>query len=148
MRVGELIARKGGVITTITPDQNVAAAARLLIQHNIGGLPVIAGDGSLSGFIAERDIVRAVDRHGEDALRLPVQRVMRRPAPVCSTGDALYDVMAMMTRDRLRHLVVLDGDRTAGVLSVGDMVKHRLEELETELGVLRDYVAARRGTNL
>jgi predicted transcriptional regulator len=71
---------------------------------------------------------------------------MRRPVPVCSADDSLRDVMARMTRDRLRHLVVLDGDSVTSVISVGDLVKHRLEQLETETGVLRDYVAAYRAS--
>lgn len=146
MRVADLVQRKRADVTTIEPYRDVAAAARLLIQHNIGGLPVVTADGSLVGFMSERDIVRAVDLHRKAALELPVERVMRRPAPVCSAADSLYEVMTLMTRDRLRHLVVVDGARTVGVISVGDLVKHRLEQLETEVGVLRDYVAAQRSS--
>jgi CBS domain-containing protein len=96
------------------------------------------------GFVAERDIVKALEASREQAVRLPVQQVMRRPAPTCGSEDSLQEVMARMTRDRLRHLVVVDAGRIAGVISVGDIVKYRLEQLETETGVLRDYVAAQR----
>jgi CBS domain-containing protein len=144
MRVADLLRRKKNDVVTIEPDSSVATAARLLMGHGIGGLPVVAGDGRLAGFLAERDIVQAVDQNGGSVAGLSVERLMRRPAPSCGAAEPLYDVMARMTRDRLRHLVVVDGDRITGVLSVGDIVKHRLEQLETETGVLRDYVGGQR----
>jgi CBS domain-containing protein len=145
MRVHDLLKKKPRPeAITIEPDTNVGTAARLLMTRNIGGLPVVRRDGSLEGFVAERQIVAALDASDEDIRRLPVRGIMRRPAPTC-TGDAtLQEVMAIMTRGRLRHLVVVDDDGIAGVLSVGDLVKHRLEQLETETAVLRDYVVAQR----
>jgi len=114
------------------------------MKHLVGGLPVVAEDGAVTGFIAERDIVVALDGTAGSVRDLLVDDVMRRPAPTCSADDTLHEVVARMTRERLRHIAVLDGGRLAGVVSVGDMVKHRLEELQTETGVLRDYVAAQR----
>lgn len=144
MRVADLLRHKKNDVVSIEPESSVAAAARLLMGHGIGGLPVVARDGRLAGFIAERDIVQAVDQNGGSVAGLSVERVMRRPAPACAAAEPLYDVMARMTRDRLRHLVVVDGERITGVISVGDIVKHRLEQLETETGVLRDVVAGQR----
>src|SRR5690606_39200485 len=95
-------------------------------------------------FLSERDVVRLVDRGSRDPGADTVASVMTKPGPTCSGGDAIKDVMARMTRDRARHLVVLDQGRISGVISVGDLVKHRLEQLEMETGVLRDYVAGQR----
>jgi len=144
MRVRDLLTRKHSTVITIEADKDLATAARLLMRHDIGGLPVATPTGELRGFLSERDIVRVVDDTPVGIRDVSVRQAMRRPAPVCSSEDTLQEVMARMTRERLRHLVVLDDDRIAGVISVGDLVKHRLEELEVETGVLRDYVAARR----
>lgn len=144
MRVRDLLSKKGSTVITIEPDQKVGTAVRLLMEHDIGGLPVASGPKDLLGFLAERDIVRLADLSFEPIREMPVRQAMRRPAPVCSTDDSLRDVMSRMTRERVRHLVALDAGRIAGVVSVGDLLKERLEELETEAGVLRDYVAARR----
>lgn len=146
MRVGELVRSKGGDVVTIGPGASVGRAVRLLMDHRIGGLPVVGSEGPPVGFVAERDIVRALDIARGGVHDVPIERIMRRPPPTCSVTDELKDVMTRMTRDRLRHLVVLEGDRLAGVLSVGDLVHHRLQELEIEAGVLRDYVAARRAS--
>ncbi len=142
-QVREVLRRKNPVLITVEPFTEVRTAVRLLLQHNIGGLPVVAQDGQLVGFLGERDLVTAMDRHQAAVRDLHVSEVMR-PPPTCATDDPLREVMARMTRERLRHLVVVDGDRLAGILSIGDLVKHRLDELETETGVLRDYLTAHR----
>lgn len=144
MRVRELLNRKPAGVVSISPSATTAAAARLLMERGVGGLSVVDSEGKLAGFVSERDIVRLVDRHGKDIRKAPVSGIMRRPAPVCAADDSIRDVMARLTRERLRHLVVMDGTRVAGVISVGDIVKQRLEQLETEAGVLRDYVAGQR----
>ncbi|MDX1646801.1 MAG: CBS domain-containing protein [Longimicrobiales bacterium] len=151
MNVRELLRKKSKGVVTVESTATLARAAELMMDHAIGGLPVIELPGSaLVGFVSERDIVDAVDRRSQEVLTesvqdLPVTTVMRRPAPTCRGAESIRDVMARMTRGRLRHLVVLDDeDRIAGVISVGDLVKDRLEELETEAGVLRDYVAGQR----
>jgi CBS domain-containing protein len=115
------------------------------MHRGVGGLPVVGLGGTPVGFLSEREVVSAVDRYDGPIRHLRVENVMR-PAPLCTTDDKLEEVMGRMTRQRLRHLIVLHGDRIAGVISVGDLVKHRLEQLETETGVLRDYVAAQRAT--
>jgi CBS domain-containing protein len=144
MRVRELLGRKPEPVVTIGIDEELGAAVRLLMRERIGGLPVVDPGGAVVGFVAERDVVAALDEHGPRVAHLPLRRVMRRPAPVCGVDDTLHGAMERMSRERLRHVVVLDGDRIAGLVSVGDLVKHRLNELELEAGVLRDYVAAQR----
>lgn len=145
MSVRELLKKKPTTVFTVESTADVARAARLLMEHRIGGLPVIEHPaGSLVGFVSERDIVEAVDRHAPEVNEISVASIMKKPAPVCRADDKIRDVMRRMTRDRLRHLVVHDGDGIVGVLSVGDLVKDLLEQLEVEAGVLRDYVAAQR----
>lgn len=145
MRVRDLLKQKEATVISVEPATDVATAAHRMMRHNVGGLPVLGAGGRVVGLVAERDVVEAVDEHTESVRRLPVERIMQ-PPPTCALDDALQDVMSRMTRKRLRHLIVLDGDRVAGVISVGDLVKHRLEQLETETGVLRDYVAAQRAS--
>lgn len=142
MQVGELLRSKGSSVVSVNPDARVATAIRMLMEHRIGALPVL-DHGRLAGIVGERDIIRALDQRHDDIRGLPVSGVMQRAA-TCHAGDELRDVMRRMTGERLRHLVVLDDHTVAGIISVGDIVKHRLEELELEAGVLRDYVAAQR----
>lgn len=144
MRIRELLRRKDGNVVTVSPTADIAHAVQLLLEHNIGGLPVVADDGRLVGFVAERDLLSALHLDPDTDEGIPIERVMRRPAPVAGPDDSMHDAMSRMTRERLRHLVVADGARIDGVISVGDIVKHRLEQLETETGVLRDVVAAQR----
>ncbi len=145
MRVRDIIERKKGAdVVTIPENADVSMATGILLGHHVGGLVVLEGSGQLKGFLAERDVVRAINRSGETAGRTKVRDVMQRPAPTCTVDDPLDQVMARMNRERLRHLVVTDGGRVVGVLSIGDLVKQRLTELETETGVLRDYVTAQR----
>lgn len=141
MRVRDLLGRKPATLITIEANANLETAVRLLIAHNIGGLPVIGPDGAVVGLVAERDVVRAV--HEGRTSNEPVRQVMQ-PAPACAPDESLPEVMRRMTRQRHRHLVVQEQGRLLGVISVGDIVKHRLEELEMETGVLRDMVAGQR----
>jgi len=143
MRVRDLLRHKPPTLITVQPKDELNTAVHMLIAHNIGGLPVLAADGAVVGFVSERDVVQAVyDRRGAIE-HVRVQDAMR-PAPACEADDFVEDVMRRMTIQRQRHLIVRDAGRLVGVLSVGDIVKFRLEQLETETGVLRDYVAAQR----
>ncbi len=144
MRVGGLLKQKEALVVTIREHETVAQAARLLIEHNIGALPVTDSKGAPVGLISERDLVQALESEEGEVRSLSASRVMRAPAPSCGEDATVREVMGRMTRDRLRHLIVVTDEELVGVISVGDLVKHRLEELETETGVLRDYVAAQR----
>jgi len=146
MRIAQLLKNKDRDVISIPPRADIATAVELLLQHGIGGLPVVDDDGSVIGFAAERDLLAALHRDPDTDEGLLIERVMRKPAPVCTPDDSVHEAMDRMTRHRLRHLVVLEGDRLTGVLSVGDIVKHRLQQLETETGVLRDIVTAQRAT--
>lgn len=147
MHVRDLIGPSPSNVITIHPRATLAEAADLLMKHKIGGLPVVRRSGELVGFLAEREIAAALVRFPEPLGRVPVEMAMRRPAPTCSSEDQLGTVMRRLTGERLRHLVVMDGGRILGIVSVGDIVKNRLEQVRTEAGVLRDYVAAHRATH-
>jgi len=144
MSVAALLRAKPSRVITVPESVTVAEAARLLVEKGVGGLPVVNAAGVPVGFVAEREIVGAVLRYPEGAGTQPLRGVMRTPAPTCAPEVSVQDAMRRMTRHRLRHLVVMEGARILGVVSVGDMVRHRLEQLETETGVLRDYVAGQR----
>jgi CBS domain-containing protein len=142
-RVGEVLRGKASELVTIDAHADVLAAVRLLEKHQIGGLPVLGTGGELVGFVGERDVIRAVDRNAGSVRDLPVSRFMQN-APTCTIDDPLHEVMSRMTQQRFRQLIVMDGGRLAGIISLGDIVKHRLDQLEMETGVLRDYLIAHR----
>ena len=143
MRVGDLLRRKAGAVITVRESDTLATAVHRLIEHGIGGVAVVNDTGTLTGFVSERDIVDVLNRYSGDVRNLHVANAMGRAA-VCAPDDRVTDVMQRMTSERLRHFVAVDGGRPVGVISVGDIVKQRLVELELETGVLRDYVAGQR----
>jgi CBS domain-containing protein len=143
VRVRDLLDRKPARLVTIEPSAHVDTAIGQMLANDVGGLPVTTHDGKLVGFISERDVLRVALSNRGMFYQVRVQDMMQR-ASTCEGSDRVVDAMRRMTAERLRHLVVVDGDRIVGVISVGDIVKERLEELQTETGVLRDYVAAHR----
>ena len=145
MHVHDLLDRKPTALITVSADAYVAAAVRLLVTHQIGGLPVVSATGALVGFLDERDIVRATHERFYSFERLHTRDVMR-PAPTCDPHDTIEEAMRRMTLQRQRHLVVTSDGRLIGVISLGDLVKARLEQVEAEAGVLRDYLAAHRAS--
>lgn len=147
MHVHDLLDRKGGAaaLITISPDAHLAAAVRLLVTHHIGGLPVMDSGGALVGFLDERDVVRATHERFYSFERLRVRDVMHS-APTCDAGDTIEEAMHTMTLQRQRHLLATSDGLLCGVISLGDLVKARLEQVEAEAGVLRDYLAAHRAS--
>ena len=143
MRVGDLLGNKGSDVETIRPDAKVLMAVHRMRMENVGAL-VVSRDGvKVDGVLSERDVVRGLTRHGTDLLEMGVVAVMSRNVPTCSPDDPLSAVMAQMTRTRNRHVPVVDAGALCGILSVGDVVKHRLEEMELETSVLRDAYLTR-----
>jgi CBS domain-containing protein len=143
MKVDDILRAKGREVETIRPDAKVLMAVHRMRMQNVGAL-VVSRDTKVEGVLSERDIVRGLTRHGADLLEMSVVAVMSRPVPVCSPEDSLPTVMAQMTRTRNRHVPVVDGNGDlCGIVSVGDVVKHRLEEMELETNVLRDHYLAR-----
>jgi CBS domain-containing protein len=141
MKVEAVMAAKGREVATIQPIATLATVAQRLRLENIGALVVLEGD-RLAGMISERDVVHAFAAHRGEAAEIKVADVMTRNVITCRPEDSLTRVLGLMTRHRVRHLPVLEGGRLAGLISIGDAVKHRLDELELEASVLRDaYIA-------
>jgi CBS domain-containing protein len=136
---------RGQHVITVSPQEEIARAVRLLFIHNIGGMPVVTPDGTVVGFIGERDIVKTMNSHLDPIRHMLVQEVMR-PAAFCDPDDSVETVMQRMTSERARHLVVRENGHLLGVVSVGDMLKFRVGQLEMETAVLRDYLAAQRAS--
>jgi CBS domain-containing protein len=142
MSVDSILRKKGTDVATIAPDDSVKRAANWLRAKNIGALVVMRGD-AIIGLISEREIVHALSRYGDVASTMPVSEVMRHSAITVSPNETIAHVMNLMTRHRVRHMPVLQDGKLAGIISIGDVVKHRLDDLELENNVLRDaYIAA------
>jgi CBS domain-containing protein len=142
MRVSSILKAKGTHVETARPDTTVFSVVWQLKAKAIGAL-VVSEDGVTPlGVVSERDIVRGLTEHGPQLLSLPVSRVMSAPAITCAPDDTITAVMARMTRQRVRHLPVLEAGRLHGIVSIGDVVKHRLDELELEANVLREALMA------
>ena len=143
MRIVDILHNKGAEVETIRPDAKVLMAVHRMRMQNVGAL-VVSRDGErVEGVLSERDVVRGLTRHGADLLDMSVVAVMSRGVPVCSPQDSLSVVMSQMTRTRNRHVPVVEDGLLCGIVSVGDVVKHRLEEMELERSVLRDAYLSR-----
>jgi CBS domain-containing protein len=143
MSIENILRRKGTDVATIGPDASIKSAADWLCAKNIGALVVTRGN-TVLGLISEREIVHAFSRYGEAAGSMPVKDVMRYGVTAVAPDESVRHVMDLMTRHRVRHMPVLRDGRLAGIISIGDVVKHRLDDLELETNVLRDvYNAAR-----
>ena len=137
MTIESILKQKGTEVATIGPDATVKRAADWLNAKNIGALVVISGDAVL-GLVSEREIVHAFSQHGEAVATMRVKDIMRYGVVTVSPEESVNRVMNLMTRHRVRHMPVLRDGKLAGIISIGDVVKHRLDDLELEAKVLRD----------
>ncbi len=138
MKVDTILEGKGRHVETVRPDAPLEIAVHKLSALGFGALVVSADGERLDGVISERDVVQGLARHGARLLELTVSEVMSKRVPICSPDDTLQHVMGEMTRTRQRHLAVVAGGRLVGVVSIGDVVKRRLEDMKLETNVLRD----------
>lgn len=146
MKVDTVLKTKGRKVETVRPDQSVVMALHKFTSLGIGAL-VVSDDGErVAGLIGERDIVRGLNKHGTRLLDMPVSNVMSKGFPVCSVDDTLRHVMEQMTSTRNRHVPVVEDGKLCGLVSIGDIVKHLVDEVELESRVLRDYVGGRLST--
>jgi len=142
MNVDSILRQKGNAVVTTTPETSIKSAADWLHAKNIGALVVTNGDVVL-GLLTEREIVHALSRYGEAVATMRVKDIMHYGAITVTPEDSLHHVTALMTRHRVRHMPVVRDDKLAGIISIGDVVKHRLDDLQLEANVLRDaYIAA------
>ena len=141
MNVETILRNKGGAVATIPPHATIRDAAALLRRERIGAL-VVSGDATkVEGILSERDIVHGLADRGASLLDATVDALMTRRVFTCTPRDSVGDLMAMMTEHRIRHIPVLKDGVLAGIVSIGDVVKHRLDEMEYETSSLRSFIA-------
>ena len=144
MNVKAILAAKsrdlGGDVISIEPTADLTAAARLLGARRIGAVVIRGAGGRLAGILSERDILRAISEHGAEALKLPVGQVMTRSVATCGEDDTVASIMERMTDGKFRHMPVLAKGELIGIISIGDVVKQRLGEIEQESEAMRDYI--------
>jgi CBS domain-containing protein len=140
MRISMLLQAKGSAVTTVTTSATVGDVVARLAEHGIGAL-VVSDDGTtILGIVSERDVVRRLHEHGAAVLDRAVVDVMTADVHTCTPDDAIEDLMALMTDRRVRHVPVVADGQIVGIVSIGDVVKNRLKELETERTTLLDYI--------
>jgi CBS domain-containing protein len=140
MTVKAILAAKGGDVVTIEPNTAIFAACKVMAERRIGALVVTGADRRVIGIVSERDIVQRLAVAGPAMLDLPLSEVMTRKVMTCHPTDTISSVMEQMTQGKFRHLPVIDHGKLVGIISIGDVVKHRLEEMEREQSALRDYI--------
>jgi CBS domain-containing protein len=140
MTVKSILSMKGGDVVTIGPHATLAVAAKRLAERKIGALVVTGADRRVVGILSERDIVHKLATDGIAALDLPLSEVMTRKVMTCCLSDTISSVMERMTDGKFRHLPVVEQNRLIGIVSIGDVVKQRLQEMEREQSAMRDYI--------
>ena len=141
MTVEHILAAKGRNVVTIEPERTLGEAARLLDEKRIGAVVVSDADHAVLGIFSERDIVKALARGGASALDEPVSRHMTAKVITCTGRSAISELMELMTAEKFRHVPIIEDGRLNGIVSIGDIVKHRLAEIEAEHQALREYIA-------
>ncbi len=141
-KVLAVLEQKGHKVITVEPHYTVASLVRVLTANRIGAVPVINEEGRLVGIISERDVIHGMAQHGDVVLALPVEQLMTREVKTCSPEDAIVELMEVMTLQRIRHLPVVRNGALDGIVSIGDVVKQRLQEAQSELKELRSYICS------
>jgi CBS domain-containing protein len=141
MTVKLILERKGYDVYNTTPETTVGDAVTMLAKHKIGAIVVCDENLAIKGILSERDVVRAIANDGADALWKPISEIMTIKVKVCSEQHTINQVMETMTRGRFRHLPVEKDGRLYGIVSIGDVVKLRIEEVEREAQEIRSYIA-------
>jgi len=140
IKVSSVLKHKGYDVVTVAPHQTIASVVKVLTQNRIGAAPVINEEGQLIGIISERDIIRGMSDHADAVLALPAEHLMTRDVKTCSSEAQLVEIMEVMTLQRIRHLPVIQDGALHGIVSIGDVVKQRLEEVQSEAEELRRYI--------
>lgn len=141
MNVAAILKAKGRAVATAKPDTSIVEIADKLSSKRIGAILIVGGNGKVEGIISERDLVRAIAAAGEKALQAPVSEFMTRNVVSCQETTTLEELMGVMTKSRFRHLPVIEDDALVGIISIGDVVKHHVAEVEMEVTAMREYLA-------
>jgi len=142
MSVSHILGVKGRSVITATSKETVQGTAQKLSQHRIGAVVIVDDKGGIAGIVSERDIVRALAEHGAKSMTMPVSSIMSKTVKTCKVGDSEIELMALMTTHRIRHLPVVEGGKLAGMISIGDIVKFRIEAIEREAEEMKSYIAS------
>jgi CBS domain-containing protein len=140
MTIHAILLSKGVTVHSVKPDDSLNDAVATLRKHRIGAALVIENSTMIAGVISERDVVRALGDHGASALDMPVHSVMTAPVITCHPDDSVASALSLMTTRRIRHLPVIDEGRLIGMVSIGDLVKKRIEDTEREAAALKNYI--------
>ena len=140
MTVSIILAAKGREVVSVEPNATLTSVVALLAERRIGAALVLGVDRRIVGIVSERDIVRALGERGTAALDDPVSRIMTRRVSTCTEGETISSIMERMTEGKFRHVPVVDQGRVVGIISIGDVVKHRLHEMERDSAAMRDYI--------
>lgn len=140
MTIAIILGSKGHDIACVRAGTSVRDSLQVLADKRIGALPILDGTGAIAGIFSERDLVGCMARHGADALDWPVDKVMSSPAVTAESSTPILSALATMTNRRIRHLPVVDGGEIRGIVSIGDLVKHRIEKIEAEAEAMRSYI--------
>ena len=140
MTVKTILSAKGGDVISIEPTATLETAVETLAKHRIGALLVLGPDRRVIGILSERDIVRVLGEQGADVLAQPLAQVMTRNVVICGQTETVSTIMERMTTGKFRHVPVVEQDQVVGIISIGDVVKHRLHEIESESQALREYI--------
>ena len=140
MSISDVLRGKGHHVVKVRTTDTVQTAVRKLSDERIGAVVVLGADHRIVGILSERDIVRALAEHGPAALNKPVGQVMTREVKTCSEDDTIEGLMGRMTTGKFRHMPVVEQGKLIGIVSIGDVVKNRVEEIESEAAALRDYI--------
>lgn len=143
MLIEHILRRKGRDVVTVAADDLVTHAIAVLGEHNVGALVVVAGDGAIVGILSERDVVRGLATDGPGILQGTVGDLMTTDVTTCGPRATVDELMTVMTDRRIRHIPVVDDTGLAGIVSIGDVVKTRIGELETEKESLHEYLTGR-----
>ena len=139
MSIQAILGDKGRDVATISAEAKLSEAVRVLGERRIGALPVVEGE-QIVGIISERDVIYCLKDHGAEVLDWPISRVMSSPAITVDPSTEVLSALALITQKRVRHLPVVSGGRLIGIVSIGDLVKHRIERIEFEAQAMRDYI--------
>lgn len=141
MTVKAILDLKGRDVATVKRNETLHNAAKMLTEYKIGAVVIVDEDGRIAGILSERDIVRVIARGEHDVLTKPVSEVMTKKVKICAEHNTINEVMEIMTRQRFRHMPVEVNGKLAGIVSIGDVVKWRMEEVEREAEEIRNYIA-------
>ena len=142
MTVQKILDQKGRDVLTIDPKASLGDASKLLAEKKVGAVVVTDSDLKVLGILSERDVIRIIGTKGADGLKISVSEVMTKAVQLCAETDTINAVMSQMTRGRFRHLPVQSEGKLAGIISIGDVVKRRIEEVEREADEIRNYIAS------